>query len=36
MHTVESEFYNFMIEQLTEIQTELENTSACLLGAWMG
>ena len=26
MHTEESEFYNFMIEELTEIQTELENT----------
>ena len=29
MHTVESKFYNFVIEYLSEIETEFDNTLAC-------
>ena len=36
MHTVESNFSNFVIEYLGEIETEFENTLACLSGAQMG
>ena len=36
MHTTESNFSNFVIEYLGEIETEFENTSACLSGAQMG
>ena len=36
MHTEESIFSNFVIEYLGEIETEFENTSACLSGAQMG
>ena len=34
--TVESNFSNFVIKFLGEIETEFENTLACLLGAQMG
>ena len=33
MHTAESIFSNFVIECLGEIETEFENTLACLSGA---
>ena len=33
MHTAKSNFFNFVIEYLGEIETELENTLACLSGA---
>ena len=33
MNTAESIFLNFVIEYLGEIETEFENTSACLSGA---
>ena len=36
MHTAESNFLNFVIEYLSEIETEFENTLACLSGAQMG
>ena len=36
MHTAESNFSNFVIEYLSEIETEFENTLACLSGAKMG
>ena len=36
MHTIESNFSNFVIKYLGEIETELENTLACLSGAQMG
>ena len=36
MHTAESNFSNFVIEYLGEIETEFENTLACLSGAQMG
>ena len=36
MHTAESNFSNFEIEYLGEIETEFENTLACLSGAQMG
>ena len=36
LHTAESIFSNFVIEYLGEIETEFENTSACLSGAQMG
>ena len=36
MHTMELNFSNFVIEYLGKIETEFENTSACLSGAWMG
>ena len=36
MHTAESNFSNFVIEYLGEIETEFENTLACLWGAQMG
>ena len=36
MHTAESIFSNFVIEYLGKIETELENTLACLSGAQMG
>ena len=36
MHTAESIFSNFVIEYLGEIETEFENTLACLSGAQMG
>ena len=35
MHTAESNFTNFVIEYLGEIETEYENTWACLSGAQM-
>ena len=35
-HTAESNFLNFVIEYLSEIETEFENTLACLSGAQMG
>ena len=34
MHIAESNFSNFVIEYLGEIETEFENTLACLSGAW--
>ena len=36
MHTVESNFSNFVIKYLGKIKTEFENTSPCLSGAQMG
>ena len=36
MHTAESNFSNFVIEYLSEIETEFKNTLACLSGAQMG
>ena len=36
LHTAESEFSNFMIENVGEIETEFENTSACTSGAQIG
>ena len=36
MHTAEWNFSNFEIEYLGEIETEFENTLACLSGAQMG
>ena len=36
MHTAESNFSNLVIEYLGEIETEFENTLACLSGAQMG
>ena len=36
MHTAELIFSNFVIKYLGEIETEFENTSACLSGAQMG
>ena len=36
LHTAESIFSNFVIEYLGEIETEFENTLACLSGAQMG
>ena len=36
IHTVESNFLNFVIEYLGEIETEFKNTLACLLGAQIG
>ena len=36
MHTAESIFSNFVIENLGEIETEFENTLPCLSGAQMG
>ena len=36
MHTAESEFSNFTLYHLGEIETELEKTFACLSGTWMG
>ena len=35
IHTAESNFSNFVIEYLGEIETEFENTLACLSGAQM-
>ena len=35
-HTAESIFSKFVIEYLNEIETEFENTLACLSGAQMG
>ena len=36
MRTVESNFSNFVIEYLGEIETEFKNILACLSGAQMG
>ena len=36
MHTADSNFLNFVIEYLGEIETEFENTLACLSGAQIG
>ena len=36
MHTAESNFLNFVIEYLGEIETEFEYILACLSGAQMG
>ena len=36
MHTAESNFLNFVIEYLGEIETKLESLLACLSGAYMG
>ena len=36
MHTAESNFSNFVIEYLGEIETKFENTLPCLSGAQMG
>ena len=36
MHTTESNFFNFVIEYLSEIKIEFENTLACLSGAHTG
>ena len=36
MHTAESNFSNFVIVYLGEIETEFKNTLACLSGAQMG
>ena len=36
MHTAESNFSNFVMEYLGKIETELENTLACLSGAQVG
>ena len=36
MHTAESNFSNFVIEYLGEIETEFENILACSSGAQMG
>ena len=36
MHTAESNFSNFVIEYLGEMETEFENTLACLSGAQIG
>ena len=36
MHTADSNFVNFVIKYLGEIETEFENTLACLSGAQMG
>ena len=36
MHTAESNFSNFVIKYLGKIETEFENTLACLSGAQMG
>ena len=33
-HTAESNFSNFVIEYLDKIETEFENTLACLSGAY--
>ena len=35
MHTAESNFTNFVIEYLGEIETEFEQTLACFSGAQM-
>ena len=36
MHIAESKFSNFVIEYLSELETEFENTLDCLSGAQMG
>ena len=36
MHTVESNFLNFEIKYLGEIEIKFENTLACLSGAQIG
>ena len=36
MHTAESNISNFVIEYISEIETEFENTLACVSGAEMG
>ena len=36
MHTKELNFFNFVIEYLGKIETEFENTLACLSGAQIG
>ena len=36
LHTAESNFSNFVIEYLGEIETEFKNALACLSGAQMG
>ena len=36
MHTAESNFSNFVIEYLGKMETEFENTLACLSGAQIG
>ena len=36
MHTAESNFSNFVIEYLGEIETKFENTLVCLSGAQLG
>ena len=36
LHTAESNFSNFVIEYLGEIEIKFENTLACLSGAQMG
>ena len=36
MHTAESNFSNFVIEYLGEIETEFKNTLACLSVSQMG
>ena len=36
MHTAESNFSNFLIDNISEIKTEFENTLPCLSGAQMG
>ena len=36
MHTAESNFSNYVIEYLDDIDTEFENTLACLSGAQVG
>ena len=36
MHTAESNFSMFVIEYISEIETEFENTLACLSGALKG
>ena len=36
MHTAESNFSNFVIEYLGEIEKVFKNTLACLSGAHMG
>ena len=35
MHTEESNFSKFVIEYLSKIETEFENTLTCLSGAYM-
>ena len=36
MHTAESNFLMFLIEYLSEIESDFENTLTCLSGAQMG
>ena len=36
LYTAESNFSSFVLEYLGEIETEFENTLACLSGAQMG